>query len=204
MRSYQGIRQPVETWFFNVDRTPPRAAAWRLCLASVPFILLTTAALAQPAMHRADPTAALPTPVPVSPQSGGGNTSDGGAPPTAAHPPGEIDMTHVLVDDNGKPVIDLLMRDQGDPDCKLCGSLTLGAAIAHALTWTSEEDKNLTWEQRFARGFLAKKIRNDPKAKLSAGEVSVIERLLSRLYGAQILEQAISILDPGLQPPTIK
>lgn len=126
-----------------------------------------------------------------------------------------IDMTAPLKDDHGKPMIDQLeaVPDAKDPakaDCSKCGPLTVGHAIAHALFADLPQERTpqgystVTAEQRWARGALADRIKDDPKATLSAKEVTVIEKVVGEAYGTSIIMQVFPLLDPNAKPPEVQ
>jgi len=114
-----------------------------------------------------------------------------------------IDMTQVLVDENGMPVKDQFMQGPDDPQCLKCKPLTLGAAIAHALFAALPSEKDISGEQKFARGNLALRIEHDPHAKLTASEITVVKDLVGKLYSAIIISRVYPVLDPNAGPPPL-
>src|SRR5690242_16370454 len=83
-----------------------------------------------------------------------------------------INMTQIIVDENSVPVKDQYLQEADDPQCLKCKPLTLGAAIAHALFAALPSEKDVSGEQKFARGELALRIKNSTDAKLTAGEIT--------------------------------
>lgn len=116
-----------------------------------------------------------------------------------------IDMTAVLHDETGRPGKDYFDHATLKPGeaCTDCPPLTLGHAIAHALLSTLQGD-DASFEQKWARAVLAERIKDDPKATLSAAETGAIEKRLGQVYGPIVVYQAIPILDPARKPPEIK
>lgn len=114
-----------------------------------------------------------------------------------------VNMTQILVDENNQPIKDQFMQGADDPQCLKCKPLTLGAAIAHALFAAMPSEKDVTGEQKFARGMLALRIENDPAAKLTASEVTVIKDLVGKLYGGILVTRIYPVLDPNAGPPPI-
>ncbi len=115
-----------------------------------------------------------------------------------------IDMTQMLSDLDGKVIPDQIGRDPVDEQCTRCNVLTLGIVIAHALMWSSPDDQKLSAEQKFSRGMMAERLRNNKTATLDAGETKVIQDLLARLYGPAIMLPAMKILDPNIKPEKLR
>jgi hypothetical protein len=119
----------------------------------------------------------------------------------APHP---IDMTAVMMGDQGVPLKDVADRTAEDPDCKKCRDLTLGRAVVNALFVMLPEERDLSGEQKFSRGLLAKRVESDPKAQLSAEEIAVVKRLIGKTYGTAVVVQAYQMLDPNMAPEKLK
>jgi len=115
-----------------------------------------------------------------------------------------IDMTVALNDEQGRPAKDVLARDADDATCAHCPVLTLGHAIAHALYAMFPDEKTEPQDQKWARGVLAQRIKDDKAAVLSSEEITVIKRELGKAYGPAILVQAYPLLDPNAKPPQVK
>jgi hypothetical protein len=88
-------------------------------------------------------------------------------------PASVIDMTVVLLDDQDKPIIAF-------PD-----------------------EKDLSGEQKWARGALAEKIENNPHATLDSNQIVLIEKLLGKLYNGMIVTRVYPLLDPNKEPPAL-
>jgi len=117
--------------------------------------------------------------------------------PAMAQAPRAIDMTIVLPDLHGKPLIDYAQRTADDPDCKKCGGLTLGEVVATALLTERKDEPNVTAVEKAKRGALAIKLVNNPAAVLTAAETSEIIPLLN-VWMPLVVADAIAILDPAL------
>src|SRR5437764_299830 len=117
--------------------------------------------------------------------------------------PHTIDMTVVLRNEAGTPAIDEydFIPTRELPRCENCPPLTLGHAIAHALFAQFPDERDLSAEQKWARGALAMRARDAKDAALSAEEVAVVKRLLAKLYGPIVVVQAFPLLDPNATPP---
>ena len=117
-----------------------------------------------------------------------------------------VDMTAVMLDDNGRPAADFSAReekDEADPLCRKCPRLTLGRAVAQALFAAFPEDRD-TAEQKWARAALAQRVRNDPAAVLTAEEIAVVKKQLGKAFGGVLLMQAYPLLDPNAKAPEVK
>lgn len=115
----------------------------------------------------------------------------------------KINMTQVLVEDS-KDITDPYFSTKDDPSCSKCPPLTLGMAASHALMGSYEDERGLDGEQKWARGVLADKIKNDASAILTASDVILIKRLLGKMFGVVIIKAAYPLLDPNAVPPAIK
>src|ERR1700722_16463418 len=115
-----------------------------------------------------------------------------------------VDMTTVMTDQDGAPIKDQFARTAEDPDCAKCKSLTLGEACAHALFYVGPDEKDVTAEQKWAWATFAERIRNDPKATLTAAEGDLIYRRLGKIFSGIVLMRAMPLIDPNRHPPEIK
>lgn len=121
-----------------------------------------------------------------------------------ADAPPTIDMTVLIVDEQGHT-----MKYQGeasadDPDCKKCSQLTLGKAISFALNTSFQDERNMPGDQRWARSILADRIRSEKAANLTAKEVSTIETVVEKLYSGQIIKQIVPRIDPNRKVPDLQ
>jgi hypothetical protein len=130
-------------------------------------------------------------------------------------PPRVIDMTVVLKDPQGKPIIDQLegkadATKPGGIDCSACGNLTVGHAIANALFANLPSETNaqgvssVSPEQKWARGALAERIKDDKTATLTASEIVVVKKLVGQVYGTNVIMQIFPLLDPSDKPPPLQ
>ena len=115
-----------------------------------------------------------------------------------------VDMTQVLLAEGGEPAKDPFDLTKDDPQCEKCKPLTMGLAIAHALVAQLPEERDMDPLQKWARGDLAAKIMSGKPVALTAEDITVIKRLVGKLYGAVLIRQIYPALDPAATPPAIK
>jgi hypothetical protein len=113
-----------------------------------------------------------------------------------------IDMTVLLHDEHGRPIPDIVEMTDGQTPAN-CPSLTLGAAVAHALFASYPDEQSLGWERKFARGSLAQSLRDNPEAEIESGDLTLIKTLLGKMYGVAVIMAAIPLLDPAARPGKI-
>jgi len=77
---------------------------------------------------------------------------------------------------------------------KLKVELTLGAAARHALCATFPDEKDLTGEQKFDRAMLAYRIKKKEDLDFDPDEISLIKKLIGKLYNQEVLLQAWPLL----------
>lgn len=122
-----------------------------------------------------------------------------------------MDFTTILKDLDDEPFTDqmamqnngyyvLLAKFQADPKnnqepTKI--SLTLSAACRHALCSNFPDETQLSGEDRFERGLLAYKIKQGD-CDLSPENITLIKKLLGKLYGPEIILASWQLLDPTL------
>ena len=121
-----------------------------------------------------------------------------------------MDFSVVINDLDGEPFTDqmalqangyypLLAKFQADPQNNKEPEkvlLTLGAACRHALCSNFQDEPQLSGEERFERGLLAYKIKQG-NPELSSENISLIKRLLGKLYGPEVILTSWSLLDPA-------
>lgn len=104
----------------------------------------------------------------------------------------KIDFTVVLKDQDNKPLKDVLtMQANGNVDTEL----TLGRAAVHALMYQGQDEPNLGGEEKFSRGLLAFKIRDDSDCELKAEDIALIKKLIGKLFSPIVVYRAYPILD---------
>lgn len=105
---------------------------------------------------------------------------------------GVIDFTQVLIDPlSGAPILIPGPGEGGKPI-----ALTLGRAAAQALFF-EEPDSRATGEDRFRRGALAYRIKDDASAVLTVEEVALVKKQIGRAFLAGVVHAAWTILDPA-------
>jgi hypothetical protein len=121
------------------------------------------------------------------------------AQPAAPTPPHTIDMTAVLMDDSGKPLVDGSRQEcRGDPDltkipeCKM----TAGRAIAIAMCNDRPDDRNEAALDKAKRCYLGRHLETKTDAVLTGPQISQIEGRLGAWPG-NLLVQLIPLIDPA-------
>jgi hypothetical protein len=110
-------------------------------------------------------------------------------------PPRVIDMTVVLTDLRGKPIVDTTQATVEDPQCARCGPLTLGTAVALALLTERKDEPNLSAVDKAKRGILAMRLLDNKAATLTGPETALIDRLVSVL-SPMVVARVIPLIDP--------
>jgi len=121
-----------------------------------------------------------------------------------APPARTIDMTAVLHDERGGPLKDPYTVAKDDPACAKCVDMTVGVAISHALLASLDEDRSLPWEQKWAFGLLAERVRANPAATLTAAETVKIEDRIGKVFSPIVIVQIVQMLEPGRKPPEVQ
>lgn len=101
-----------------------------------------------------------------------------------------IDFTQILLDNDGKPI---------PYDPKDNSPATLGAVASTALDTMISTEQNVTGEEKFHRGLLAARIKNDKAAVLSVEDLALVKKLIGEVYGPLVVAPAWMALDPSLQ-----
>lgn len=116
-----------------------------------------------------------------------------------------VDMTIILRTEKGDPIKDPTDRTDDDKTCEKCRSFTLGRAIATALNGVYEDEKGLTFQQRFDRASLANRIRDSKDATLTASEVALIERLIAKAgFIPLMIYQIAPLIDPNMKAGAVQ
>lgn len=119
-----------------------------------------------------------------------------------------INMKTPYLDDAGQPVKDAYGLNPSDPDFAekfgKCPDMTLGLAVSHALFAAYEDERDLTGDEKWARGALATRIKNAEAAELTDAELTVVKRLVGRLYNVAIVTWAMPLLAPSATPGLIR
>jgi hypothetical protein len=91
-----------------------------------------------------------------------------------------------------------------DVTCRACSIFTVGTAISRALNSVFQDEQQLAGDQKWARSILADRVKTDKSARLTAAETDLIQKLVGKAYGGQIIKQIIPLIDPNHKPPEIK
>jgi hypothetical protein len=100
-----------------------------------------------------------------------------------------IDFTAAITDFDGNPI------DGGSPEKPM--PLTLASVSVLALNALSREDENLAGDEKFKRGMLAYHIHKGETDKLSVDDISLIKKLVGKLYNPMVVVRAYQLLDPA-------
>lgn len=112
----------------------------------------------------------------------------------------QTDMTIVLHSDRGAPIKDPSDVTAEDKECAHCRDLTLGHAVAAALNGAYDDEKGLSFQQRFDRAALANRIKDSKSAELTAAEVALIERLIAKAgFFPSVVYQIAPLIDPNIK-----
>lgn len=117
--------------------------------------------------------------------------------PAFAADPRTIDMTTVIVDLRGKPIIDGGQATPEDPRCEKCEPLTLGVVVSTALLSERKDEPNLSSIEKGRRGLLAMRVADDKAAVLTSAQISEIIRLLN-VWAPLVVARVIPMLDPAV------
>lgn len=104
-----------------------------------------------------------------------------------------IDFTKVLSDQDGKPLQDIV--EMQAKDSKEIIPLTLGKASSHALMVQDQNDANLSGDEKFHRGALSAKIRDNSSCDIKSEDISLIKNQLAKLYSPLVIYAAYPLLD---------
>ena len=108
----------------------------------------------------------------------------------------KIDVTKVLEDLNGKPIM------VGQQECPTCGQpageispLTLRLVAIKALTASYEDERSLGGEEKVKRFHLALRLHDDDEPDLKPEDVVLAKKLIGKLFGPLVVGQSWIILD---------
>lgn len=104
----------------------------------------------------------------------------------------KIDFTTVLLDQDGKPMLEC--ADVGDRECKEKKPLTLGAASMRAL---AAPEQGLDPSASLKRGQLALSVYKSTGSVLTAEDITLIKTQISKIYTPLVSARAFPLLDPA-------
>lgn len=104
----------------------------------------------------------------------------------------EIDLTQELIGLNGKP---LQAQDRDDEDKPVTVNLTLRKAIVEALMAAFKDEDNLSGADKVKRYKMAQKIQDAERMMFSAEDLSLIKKLVAKLYSTLVVGIVWEILD---------
>jgi len=107
----------------------------------------------------------------------------------------DIEFSAIITDADGAPILDCVGNNCTGPP------LTLGGVALRALTAQFEDERNLSGEEKFARGELALRVHKGGRIDVSAEDIATIKKLIAKGYGPLIVIRAWSMIDPSGQSP---
>lgn len=114
-----------------------------------------------------------------------------------------VNMETPVRDDKGAVAKDMTFATKDDMTCTKCPVLTVGTVISRALNASFPDEANLPGDQKWARSVLAQRLKDDKAAKLTAKEAELIERLVGKGYGGDVIRQIMPLIDPNKKPPEL-
>lgn len=125
-------------------------------------------------------------------------------------PAAALDFTEVLINAEGCPFRNLATQvtttyTAASEECKATyvpeerskPDLTLGTACYHALLVSFPDEQNVTGEEKFRRGELASIVRSAKDYTPSSEEVTLMKKVLAKLYSPGVVFAAYRKLDPS-------
>jgi hypothetical protein len=111
-------------------------------------------------------------------------------------PPRVIDMTVVLMDLHGKPLMEQAATAE-DPKCEKCTPLTLGSAVSAALLTPRREDQGGSGFDAGKRLWLAEHLQNNKAATLTQAQGDMIVSRAGSLPPI-IAGRLVQLIDPAV------
>jgi hypothetical protein len=118
--------------------------------------------------------------------------------------PRTVDMTVALKDERGAALTDCAQYTADGKTCERMAPVTLGAAISHTLFAQFQDERDLSGDQRWARGELAMRIAHATTMQLTAEEVVTIKRCVGKAYPPLVVVQIYPAIDPNAEPPKLQ
>ena len=124
----------------------------------------------------------------------------------ASVPAFAIDLTQQIKDVDGTIVGDQFSPNKQGTCADSTGKmtedcLTVGKAVVHALLFSYQDEAQLSGEEKFKRGELARRIMNADHVVFTAEDTATIKKLVGKLYGPWVIVQVYGALDPATLPP---
>lgn len=105
-----------------------------------------------------------------------------------------VDLTKVLVNDEGKPMCMISIKDT--EECPIDKVAILGKVVKTALYTMFPDEQNLSGEDKYKRAELAQSMTGAVEIKPKAEDIALMKKLVAKLYGPIIVYQAWQELDP--------
>jgi hypothetical protein len=113
-------------------------------------------------------------------------------------PASAADFSAKILDMDGRPFIDDVKCPADTAGKRKCEDDVVLANIAvRALMASYQDETNLAGEEKFKRYALAMKIKDGGDVSVSAEEVSLLKRLIGKLYTPLVVGRAFPLLDPA-------
>lgn len=110
-----------------------------------------------------------------------------------------VDFTTVIRDQDDNPITEC--ADQSDRECKKTKEVTLGSVAFKALTNIDRDSAGrvteLSPDESVKRGQLGLSIYKATSAKLTAEEIALIKKQISKIFSPMIVVRTFAILDPN-------
>ena len=109
----------------------------------------------------------------------------------------KIDVTQQLEELDGTPM------ETGRTMCQMCGQvmgkkepMTVRLALTRALSATFKDEQDLPGEKKVERFALALRMINEDNPHLAAEEITLVKKLVGKMFGNVIVGRVWPILDP--------
>lgn len=109
-----------------------------------------------------------------------------------------IDMSVQLKGEDGTPAKECVKLTDDGKSCQDQGPVTLGHTVAHALNGLYGDEQNLSGDERFSRGMLAYRIRDEKHAVLSVEDLALIKKCVGKAYPPFLVAQIFPLVDPSM------
>jgi hypothetical protein len=111
------------------------------------------------------------------------------------------DFSAKILDMDGRPFVDDVRCPADTAGKRKCeDEVTLASIAVRALMANFPDEQNLPGEDKFKRFALAMKIKDGGEVAVSAEDVSLLKRLIGKLYTPLVVGRAFPLLDPAEVP----
>lgn len=106
-----------------------------------------------------------------------------------------IDFSAKLTDSDGQSV-KVCVDPRPAAECGKEVEMTLGVAVRNALYQSYPDERELSGDEKFKRAELAQALVGASEIKVKAEDISLMKKLVAKLYGPLIVYRAWQLLDP--------